>query len=254
MSATRAPDFRLSSVFRDHPKIAKLERLLGADGVLAWVQLLAYTSMQRPDGRLTKMDPEDIAIAARWKGDAATFLDALADLKLIDRREKNSRQIAQLVQAQWVRSGVQPTIEPCAKSCQSPLREFSEIPSIDARAMPRTLRRTIATRIEIDSPITIRIRITSRRRSRIRKNHSRRRARLSIFSIGSIKNFSPHIPAAHHEQLKSARAFCESTNRYAAGERSILASLNFGRPVPDGSKTAANGSRASAIFSATAFT
>jgi hypothetical protein len=86
--ATRSPDFRVSSGFRDHPKVVKLERLLGEPGVLAWLELLAYTSLQRPDGRLSSMDAEDIAIAARWKGEAAQFIDILLNLRLLDRRGK----------------------------------------------------------------------------------------------------------------------------------------------------------------------
>ena len=85
---SRSADFRLSSGFRDHLKIVKLERRLGLAGLVSWIQLLAYTSLYKCDGRLDGMDAEDVAIAARWTRDASEFVDALVELKLLERRGK----------------------------------------------------------------------------------------------------------------------------------------------------------------------
>lgn len=64
-------DIRLSVGFFDHPKIIKLERQLGLEGVTALLRLWLWAAQNRPSGMLSGMDGEDIEIAARWKGDKA---------------------------------------------------------------------------------------------------------------------------------------------------------------------------------------
>jgi hypothetical protein len=83
MSA-RSIDFRLDASFRDHPKIQKLERRLGADGVLAWISLLAFAARYRTDGQLSAMDDEDIELAARWRGEPGALVATLIELHLLD--------------------------------------------------------------------------------------------------------------------------------------------------------------------------
>lgn len=77
-------DIRLSVDFYDHPKIVKLERRLGFEGVKALQLLWLWTAKNRPDGVLSGMDEEDIAIAARWTGDVTQFNSVLTELRLVD--------------------------------------------------------------------------------------------------------------------------------------------------------------------------
>ena len=78
-------DIRLSIGFFDHPKIIKLERQLGLEGVVALMRLWLWAAQNRPSGTLSGMDDEDIAIAARWNGEATAFKDVVTRLKLLDK-------------------------------------------------------------------------------------------------------------------------------------------------------------------------
>ena len=53
-------DIRLSVGFFDHPKIIKLERQLGLEGVTALLRLWLWAAQNRPSGILSGMDGEDI--------------------------------------------------------------------------------------------------------------------------------------------------------------------------------------------------
>lgn len=78
-------DVRLGTNYPDHPKIRKLEKRLGAEGIRSHVFLLCYVARITPSGTLKDMDSEDIEIAARWKGQPGQFVDTLVDLRLLDR-------------------------------------------------------------------------------------------------------------------------------------------------------------------------
>lgn len=77
-------DIRLSVGFFDHPKIIKLERQLGLEGVTALLRLWLWAAQNRPSGILSGMDAEDIEIAARWKGVQGEFNGVVTRLKLLD--------------------------------------------------------------------------------------------------------------------------------------------------------------------------
>lgn len=77
-------DIRLSVGFFDHPKIIKLERQLGLEGVTALLRLWLWAAQNRPSGILSGMDGEDIEIAARWKGVQGEFNGVVTRLKLLD--------------------------------------------------------------------------------------------------------------------------------------------------------------------------
>lgn len=77
-------DIRLSVGFFDHPKIIKLERQLGLEGVTALLRLWLWAAQNRPSGILSGMDGEDIEIAARWKGEPTAFNGVATRLKLLD--------------------------------------------------------------------------------------------------------------------------------------------------------------------------
>src|SRR5215469_589791 len=79
-------DFRLATTFLTHPKIEKLRRRLGAEGVLGWIGLLAHTAAYRPSGNLEGLDNDDIAIAVKYPGDIDEFVEALVELRLLDRK------------------------------------------------------------------------------------------------------------------------------------------------------------------------
>lgn len=84
-------DIRLLVTFRDHPKRAKLRRRLGADGVLALVDLWLWVGANKPTGDLSGMSDEDIEIAAGWTGPAGALLAALRELRWMDGQEGASR-------------------------------------------------------------------------------------------------------------------------------------------------------------------
>lgn len=78
-------DIRLRTGWYRHPKIVKLRRRLGAEGVLGLVTLWTWAGEQRSTGVLLGMDAEDISIAAGYPSDAEEFVKTLMDLRFIDR-------------------------------------------------------------------------------------------------------------------------------------------------------------------------
>lgn len=77
-------DIRVSVSFRGHRKRKKLQRKLGAEAVLCLIDLWIVAAMNKPDGVLSGMDAEDIAIDAGWDGDPQTFVDVLVDVGFVD--------------------------------------------------------------------------------------------------------------------------------------------------------------------------
>ena len=77
-------DFRVSCGYFEHPKIQKLGRILGSDGILSHLRLLRFVAVNRPSGELHSMDCLDIALASGFGGDEAVFLAALLDTHLLD--------------------------------------------------------------------------------------------------------------------------------------------------------------------------
>ena len=76
-------DVRIATNYPDHPKIRKLEKRLGAEGIKSHVFLLCFVARVTPSGSLKDMDVEDIELAARWKGQSGQFVDTLVDLRLL---------------------------------------------------------------------------------------------------------------------------------------------------------------------------
>ena len=77
-------DFRISVGFSRHHKTRKLKRLLGADGVLSLIWLWEYTAAEKPDGDLSKLDGDDIELAADWNGEAGAFVNAIKSVGFLD--------------------------------------------------------------------------------------------------------------------------------------------------------------------------
>jgi hypothetical protein len=78
-------DIRLPVGFFDHPKTVKLVRRLNLAGPVHLLRLWLWAAQERPDGRLTGMDAEEIAIAARWEAKPDEFLSALEGVGFLDR-------------------------------------------------------------------------------------------------------------------------------------------------------------------------
>jgi len=80
-----AGDFRVALDFLDHPKTVRLKSLVGAEGVFCLMRLWAFAGNYRPRGLLTGMNPQDIAIAAKWTENSDLFVTALLDSKFLDK-------------------------------------------------------------------------------------------------------------------------------------------------------------------------
>ena len=78
------PELKLCTSSRLHPKIKRLKRMLGADGVLGLYNLWCFCIEYRKDGKLTGMEPLDISEAADYQGDEHEFVEMLVGLKLLD--------------------------------------------------------------------------------------------------------------------------------------------------------------------------
>lgn len=86
-------DIRVTVAWRDHPKRQKLRRRLGAEGVLALMDLWLWAGANRPSGELTGMSDEDVEIAAQWQGDAGAFVGAAVALRLLDRSDAGALRL-----------------------------------------------------------------------------------------------------------------------------------------------------------------
>jgi hypothetical protein len=74
-------DIRLSIGFFDHAKTKRLKKRLGSDGVECLIRLWMYVATNKPDGRLTGWDWEDVELAASWNGEPKSFFDTVIDEK-----------------------------------------------------------------------------------------------------------------------------------------------------------------------------
>jgi hypothetical protein len=76
-------DIRLDITIFSNPKVLRLQKRLGSDGVVALIRLWCYTGASKPDGDLGT-DVETIEVAAGWTGEDGKLVDTLASLKLLD--------------------------------------------------------------------------------------------------------------------------------------------------------------------------
>ena len=77
-------DIRISTGYPDHPKIRKLRRILGGDGITSHVFLLCYAGKYAFDGKLKDMDVANIEEVASWRGEPGLFVRTCVDLRLLD--------------------------------------------------------------------------------------------------------------------------------------------------------------------------
>ena len=78
------PDIRVQTTFPHHHKTKKLRRKLGDSGIVALLFLWVFAAENRPDGVLSGMDPDDIAVVCQWDGDATSMLQALLDVGFLE--------------------------------------------------------------------------------------------------------------------------------------------------------------------------
>jgi len=81
------PELMLCTSSRIHPKIRRLKRKLGAEGVLSLYNLWCFCKEYRSRGILTGMESSDISEAADYSGDTDAFVGALLELRLLDNKE-----------------------------------------------------------------------------------------------------------------------------------------------------------------------
>jgi hypothetical protein len=74
-------DFRLQVSFVDHPKTIKLNR---SGMLLNLLKLWTWAAMNRPEGKLTDMNIEDIEIVSGWVGEENKFVERLVELRFLD--------------------------------------------------------------------------------------------------------------------------------------------------------------------------
>jgi len=77
-------DIRLKTSFFGHPKVKRLAKRLGNDGVVALLRLWCWVADNKPRGVLDGMDVEAIELAADWYGDEGLLHAELVALRLID--------------------------------------------------------------------------------------------------------------------------------------------------------------------------
>jgi hypothetical protein len=79
-------DIRVAIGFKNHPKTKKLNKVLGADGVLSLIYLWTYTGQHcYKTGLLDGLDESDIAEESGWKGKPEVFINALVSIGFLDR-------------------------------------------------------------------------------------------------------------------------------------------------------------------------
>ena len=85
-------DIRIKVGFFKHHKTQKLRRAVGADGVLALLELMCWARSNRHKGKLDEMTDEDIEIAAGWMGTPGALASALVVTEWLD-GETGAREI-----------------------------------------------------------------------------------------------------------------------------------------------------------------
>lgn len=78
-------DIRLDISFRFNRKRKKLYLALGAEAVLAFIDLMLATAESRPDGIFVGYDEIDIEIEAGWTGKSGKFVKTLLDIGFLDK-------------------------------------------------------------------------------------------------------------------------------------------------------------------------
>jgi len=85
--ATGVTDIRLQLTFLANRKVKRLRKALGAEGVLALIELWCYIASNEPDGFMLGWAPEEVEAAASWDGNGGEFFQQCRACGLIDEVE-----------------------------------------------------------------------------------------------------------------------------------------------------------------------
>jgi hypothetical protein len=81
-------DIRIDLDFLNHRKRKKLQFKLGAEGVLALIDLWMSIAEHRSSGVLNGYDEMDIEIDANWRGEPGLFVSTLLDLGFLEKKDE----------------------------------------------------------------------------------------------------------------------------------------------------------------------
>jgi len=86
-------DYRVKVGWAVSPKRKRLHNALGANGVLAIMDLWGWCAQNRTDADLSDMDAEDVEMAANWAGPPGALIKVLISekIRLLDRHEGGYR-------------------------------------------------------------------------------------------------------------------------------------------------------------------
>lgn len=87
-------DFRVKVDFFSHHKTRRLQRRLGAEGVLCLLQFWAYVAKMRADGDISDMTEEDMEVVACWDGEEGVFVAALQACGFVRRADDAAAEAA----------------------------------------------------------------------------------------------------------------------------------------------------------------
>lgn len=128
-------DIRILTSFRGHRKRKKLQLKLGADGVIALIDLWVGVAVNRPSGVLVGWDEVDIALEANWSGDPSMFVDVLCDIGFVDCDDDNAYSMRNWEENQaWV-VGAEARKAKAKHAARQRWEKRTTIP-VDATSMP----------------------------------------------------------------------------------------------------------------------
>jgi len=81
-------DIRVDADFIGDPKTQRLIREFGEKAVISLMALWGYAAKHRTKGVLHGLSPSEIAMVARWEGDAEHFVEVLVRMKWLEKQRK----------------------------------------------------------------------------------------------------------------------------------------------------------------------
>ena len=81
-------DIRVDADFTGDPKTQRLIRELGDKVITSLLALWGYAAKHRTKGVLHGLSPSEIAMVARWEGDAEHFVEVLVRMKWLEKQRK----------------------------------------------------------------------------------------------------------------------------------------------------------------------
>jgi hypothetical protein len=90
-------DIRVATTFYVSLKRRRLQQDLGAEGVLALLDLWLYAAMHQADGDLTNLSAEEIALAANYPNNPENFLAGLVKVGFVDENIERDGSISRKI-------------------------------------------------------------------------------------------------------------------------------------------------------------